>query len=761
MVLKQGAGLASLSAEETMGSPSLSTLNVDPSKMTPEEIQAFIEARRLQAKKAEWASWANAEYTKCKNARSQFERQWYINLAFLSGQQYLQPVNLTAAGFRLVTPKAPPWRVRLVINKIRTAIRTECSKLTTSKPIPTVLPATNEDEDFTAAQVGEQILKSKFNTTEFSAQYRSWVWWGSVCGTSFLKQHWDPSALDHESRMIPKPPLFPGTDLPIPDEIVNKIPALQEYMNTPKPARGKINVERITPFHILVPDLLSEGLEDQPYLIHTMAKSKLWVEKRFPEAIPVTCDTRTSATILGSAAIVTAKGGEEHLDAVLVKEVWIKPEAHKDFPEGGLLTIVNDKVVQCKEKWPYPFPEFPFYKYGAIDTGGFYSDSIIVDLIPIQKEYNKKRSQAIEIQNTVGKPKFVYQHGSLDPRMITSEPGQSIPYRGGYDPPIPIDGAEVPASFSNEIAQLAVEFDDISGQHEISRGDTPNSAISSGTAIAYLQEQDDSKLSYQVSTLEGSIELLGKHHLFLVSHYWEDDRVIKVVGHNDTFEAIHWKQNMLKGNMDVRVQTGSALPFSKAARTALLTEMMQNGWVDPQSGMEMLNFGGLEKVLDVALVDKRQAMRENLRMAAAPEKLLMLLLNPAPAPDGTPPPPPMVDPNTGQEVKFNGDGTPFQPQPPFPVNSWDNHEEHIHWHNFFRKTQQFEQLSEVQKEAFEMHVQLHQLALQSQLVNQQGQILEDNSGMQQEPPLDEEVPPGEEESPANSPGGPENLGNYS
>lgn len=726
MVLKTGAGLSHL-PETTPASPSLST--VDPSKMSPEEIQAFIAEQQLERKKSEWASWANSEFTKCKNARAQFERQWYLNLAFLSGQQYLTPVNLAASGFRLITPKAPPWRVRIVVNKIRTAIRTECAKLTTSKPIPTVLPATNEDEDFTAAQVGEQLLKAKFSTAKFEQEYRSWVWWGTVCGVSFLKQHWDASALDYDSRTLPKPPTFPGSGQPIPEQVIEQIPALHEYMNTPKPAVGKIDVERVTPYHIFVPDLLSENLEDQPYVIHTMAKSKLWVKKRF--GIDATCDVRTSATILGSAATITAKGSEEHLDAVTVKEVWIKPDAHPDFPEGGLLTIVNDRVVQVKQKWPYPFAEFPFYKYNGIPTGGFYCDSIIVDLIPIQKEYNKKRSQAIEIQNTVGKPKLLYQQGSLDPKMITSEPGQSIPYRAGYEPPIPMTGQEVPVSFVNEIAQLATEFDDISGQHEVSRGQTPTAAISSGTAIAYLQEQDDAKLTSQVSSIEAGIELLGAHHLHLVSTFWDDDRVIKVVGHNDHFEAIHWKKNMLKGNTDVRVQTGSALPFSKAARTALLTEMMQNGFVDPQSGMEMLNFGGLDKVLDVALVDKRQAMRENLKMASAPEKILLLLLNPAPGPNGEPPPPPMMDPQTGQEAKFNGDGSPFQPQPPFPVNSWDNHEEHIHWHNFFRKTQQFDQLSEIQKQAFEMHVQLHQLAIQSQLVNSQGNVLQDNSGVPQ------------------------------
>ena len=225
-----------------------------------------------------------------------------------------------------------------------------------------------------------------------------------------------------------------------------------------------------------------------------------------------------------------------------------------------------------------------------------------------------------------------------------------------------------------EIEQLASEFDDISGQHEISRGGTPTAAISSGTAIAYLQEQDDAKLNDQVSSIENANELLGKHYLHLASKYWDDNRLVKITGKNDTFEALHWKKNMLRGNTDVKVQTGSALPFSKAARTALLTEMMQNGFFVPMAGMEMLNLGGLDKLMDEALNDKRQAMRENLKMADAPEKMLALLLNPAPGPNGEPPTeqPNPEDPKTPH--KFNGDGSPFQPQPPVPVNSLDNHE---------------------------------------------------------------------------------------
>lgn len=695
----------------------------------PEEAAAMLAAALQEAeiarKKQAWASWVNSEYTKCRSARTPFERQWYLNLAFLAGKQYVSPLEIASQGFRLTTPKAPPWRVRMVVNKIRTAVRTECSKLTTSKPIPTVMPATNENEDYSAAAVGEQILKSRFATADYEGIYRSWIWWGVVCGTSFIKQYWDPQELDYESKSLPPWPTFPnGED--IPQEIMEIVDPEWDYNNQePQPAVGKIQIERVTPFHIYAPDLLSEEIEKQPYIIHVMTKSPLWVEQRY--GFKPHCDTRASSTILDAATIIT-KGTEDHLDSVMVKEVWIKPYAHKDFPQGGVLTVINDRVVQSVEKWPYPFPEFPFYKYNGIPTGGFYSDSNIVDLIPLQKEYNRKRSSMIEIQNTMGKPKLVYPKGSINPRMISSEPGQSIPYTPGYEKPEVLPGAEVPMSFVTEIQQLQVEFDDISGQHEISRGGTPNSAISSGTAIAFLQEQDDAKLNYQVSSIENAQEMLGKHYLTFASSYWDNNRLVRITGKDNAFEALHWKKGMLKGNTDVKIQTGSALPYSKAARTALLMEMIQNGLVDPQSGLEMLDFGGLDKIIADALIDKRQAVRENLKMCDIPEQMLKLLLEPAPGPNGEEPIE-IMHPQTGQPVQLNGDGTPFQPQPPIPVNSWDNHEAHIMWHNHFRKTQEFELLPDLNKQAFEMHVQLHQLAMQANIVNQQNQIIQANSAM--------------------------------
>lgn len=712
------------------GTPSLP----GPAEATPSTPNALnplniLDALRKQKIEKELVSWVDTEFQTMKTARTVYEQQWYLNLAFYSGRQYVNPIDVPNVGFRLKTPASPPWRVRIVVNKIRTAVRTEYSKLTSSRAVPTVIPATNEDEDFMAARVGEQILKSHFHDAKFRKEFKRWVWWGAVCGNSFYKQYWDGSKIDPTVQPPPQPYMgMDGKPLMGPDG--------QPQMMQQPPVKGVVCGEAVTPFHIYVPDLLSEDINDQPYIMHVMTRTPLWVKTAY--GIDAAPDSMSTNTILESA--VLSPKGVQSQDSVLVKEVWIKPNGHKDFPEGGLLTVVGGKLVQHLTKWPYPFEEYPFHKYEGIPTGAFYSDSIVVDLIPLQKEYNRTKSQMIEIKNTMQKPKILYQQGSINPRKINSEPGQGIPYLAGFAPPQVMPVPEVPATMGIELDRLTSDFDDISGQHEITRGNTP-AQVTSGTAIAFLQEQDDSKLSHQVGTIEYCMETVGRHYLKFISNYWTEERLVRVTGVENYLEARRWKGSDLRGNTDVRVQSGSALPQSKAARQALLTEFMQYGWIDPASGLEVLELNGLEKVVEDFLVDKRQAQRENMKLMDIDPGILKELQAPPVGPDGQPvlgPDGNPIDPVTGK---------PHQPQPSMPVNSWDNHAVHIQVHNQFRKSQQFEILDPAIKQEFELHVQLHQLAMSMPQIGAGGNVI----AQPEAPPVGPggEGPPPEQGAPNN------------
>ena len=67
---------------------------------------------------------------------------------------------------KLSTPKAPPYRVRLTVNRVRSIVRTELSRMTSNKPNASVVPASSEDQDLFAATAGEQVWESHQHLTK-------------------------------------------------------------------------------------------------------------------------------------------------------------------------------------------------------------------------------------------------------------------------------------------------------------------------------------------------------------------------------------------------------------------------------------------------------------------------------------------------------------------------------------------------------------------------------------------------------------------
>jgi hypothetical protein len=160
------------------------------------------------------------------------------------------------------------------------------------------------------------------------------------------------------------------------------------------------------------------------------------------------------------------------------------------------------------------------------------------------------------------------------------------------------------------------------------------------------------------------------------------------------------------------VESGSALPTSRAAKQAFIMDLMKLGFIDPNKGLEVMEIGGINKIYEQVQVDVRQAQRENLKMAqATPEILaqhqqeqLMKVLQ---------------DPQTQMliqsgEVQFDpvaqqltAGGMPLEAPLLVPVNTWDDHRLHIEKHNNYRKSQTFDTLTEEAKALFEQHVNQH------------------------------------------------------
>ena len=687
---------------------STSTLSPDATS-TPIEIQLLNEQKEKKA----FAEWVHSEYKKAKSARQQIERQWYLNMAFYQGRQWMAyPPKQSGLQNKLVLPPAPPYRVRATVNRVRSVIRTEMSRLTSNKPNASVVPASSEDEDLFAAQAGEQVWESIYANHHLATIFKRSVFWTVICGTGFMKVWWDKNA---EQRL--------------PDGTVQ---------------RGDIKYAPVTPFHIFVPDLTEEEIENQPWVINAYTKTIEWCKQAWPEeAYNFVPSVISTTEIMDNAFLnLQASGNNAKPDSVLVLEIWLKAGAHKAFPKGGYCTIVDNTIVSYQDTdMLFQHKEFPFIKFDHIPTGGFYASSVIEDVIPIQRELNRTRSQIIEAKNRMAKPQLIAPRGSVDASKITSEPGIVIFYRPGLAPPAPLPLQPLPGYVLQEIDRSLADIEDVTSQHQVSKGGAP-SGVTAATAISYLQERDDSVLSTTYQSVEAGWEKIAKQTLSHVNQYWETSRIVQITGVDGSFDSIALKGSDLSNGQDIRVEAGSALPVSKAARSALLMDLMTQGLIPPDKGLKLMEIGGVNKLYEEMAVDERQAQRENLRMRSLDiqeieEHLRMANQSLAAAdamddnneqqsqmPQGMPPELMQMlgmgqqQPNAVQTDVQTGEPL-LASESIVPVNTWDNHAVHIEIHNKFRKGQAFELLDDKIKAQIEAHVQMHaqtlnQTAMQAQ-----------------------------------------------
>jgi hypothetical protein len=330
-------------------------------------------------------------------------------------------------------------------------------------------------------------------------------------------------------------------------------------------------------------------------------------------------------------------------------------------------------------------------------------------------------------------PQLLSAAGAIEANKITTEPGQVIEYKLGFPKPEPLPLQNLPAYVIQELNSQLLDFDDISGQHDVSKGQAPP-GVTAATAINFLQEQDDTMLAESFQSIESFYEKIAYQTLCYVSQYWTMPRLVKVAGKDEQFDVMSFKGADLRSNTDIKIEAGSSLPTSKAAKQAFIMDLMQMGFIPPEEGLKLMDVGGIQQLYEQLQIDTAQATRENMKMAnVTPELMNEYLQTFMPQQDpmqmlmgmsqeqpqatldeqGMPvvnQQPPFIDPTTGGPL-VDANGQPTQPPLIVPVNSFDNHTAHINTHNNFRKSQNYDNLPPEIKRLFEEHVNAHMAAL--------------------------------------------------
>lgn len=654
-----------------------------PTKFDPQESENVLRRFREGEEAAKLVSWVLEQYEKAKTARHQKQLQWYVNMAYFYGQQWLDITrrNLpTGYQDRLMLPKKPYYQQRKTVNRTRSFVRTELSKFLSKPPSVIAVPATGEDEDLRSSYAAEQAWQSIQSARKLRTHYGKAAWWMILTGNGFVKTWWDNTIVNP----------FDGTV-------------------------GDICYGSVTPFHLFVPDLREQEIEDQPFIINAYVKPIEWAKTFFGDALKGV-DLKASATsqntILDSGVLNLQQTNSNQYDSCVIYETWIKPNATRLLPEGGVVITIDTHLISIERGWPYAHGMYPYSKFEHIPTATFYADSPLVDTNQLQRDYNTLRSEISEAGRRTARPALIAAKGSIVPSKVTNEPGQIIEYKPGLPKPDQLVLPQLPQWYLQQGDTILSDWEAVTGQHDVSRGEAPP-GVKAGTAISFLQEKDDQYLTPQYQSIEDGYEKIARSTIGLFVQYVDLPRKIKVIGADDAFDTMLLSGADLRNGTDVRVEQGSSIGESRAAQRATVMDMFSIGLIDQPTALQLLEMGGVQKVQDVMKVAARKAQRENIKMKMLDEMTIqqstMQFMSQAMQTDPNIALTLQTDPNAMMQLGQ-------QAPPVVPVDDFDVHQAHIETHNKFRMGQEYETLPQPVKDEFAKHVAQHMQMLSMQMM---------------------------------------------
>lgn len=613
------------------------------------------------------------------------ERQWFLNIAWFAGYQNL---IWSPKSNSLEEPPAPNWRVRMVVNILQSHIRTLMSKYYKSRSEWDVVPATDDQLDISISQIDKQLLEFRWQQQQMPKKFIYLLNWLVTTGNAFFKICWDPDAGDtmeiEDSDLVQDLYLDPKEQAKAIRDAKSRLKKEYNFEGNTL-TLGDTLIKVKSPFEVIV-DTKATCMEDTRYLLDTIIKDRFEIEEKYNTKIEGADEARNIYDVFNFQRRLNALGVNNFTTSsydstatnTLLHELWIKPTNKGKFREGRHIIVSGNKLLK-NEPFPYKhLRKLPYVHFPEIITPGrFWASSTIEQLMPIQSEYNKGKSQVIENRNLMSRGKWLMPKGhGIDQNSLTSEPGECVEYNPGFEPK-QAQIAPLPNYVQESILMAKTDMEDVSGIHEASNAEAPGE-VRSGRGILALLERDDSKVAPVITFINESMAEVGRFILMIDAEYITEERIAKVVGSNDEIMIFTFSGEQLIGQnygrpgadyFDVRVTTIPGMPNSPQAQIALIDNLLERGVLNGEKDREMilrlLNIGKVQRIIDKSRVHRSAAYRENLEILK------------------------------GVDV---------------PVLVWQDHQAHIEVHNEFRNSIQYNQLPPEIKQKFDIHDMKHKEA---------------------------------------------------
>lgn len=579
-------------------------------------------------------------------AQRRTSQDYWLNHAFLQGHQWLFVDRTTRTLKELPRDED---RYRATINRLAAATRSIMSKYTQRELAFEVIPSEATDAANTGARLGESVLEGvrKSHSWETKRETAGLAAWKG--GTSAICVDWDPNAGD---------PLF-----------TNGMESAEDYGTEGEPetvSEGDSVETVLSAAEFIVQPGVKDGKLGR-YWIKALAVPPSEVQATYKMAKPPPADATAGLTPFSAkllASHISPDSSDERPELTLVLTYYERPNPRNK--KGTVAVVVNNKFVDGPKPWPFPWTDrlnLAIHRETIDETKAFGS-TVLSEARGPQVAINAAWSNILEHLKNAGNARLVVD--AMNANLMedfTDLPGETLLEQTGSNPTHWLSPADIGQQAYRIIEELRTELDDILGNHDVSRGSTPNN-IESGYGLSILAEQDNSPTTRLVKDSAIMWSEVATMVLRLYQQETKHTRKTTIKKDSRGPKTVKWTGDSFCGQTDASIPLDGILPRSRAAQMAVAEKFVQMGLVtDLSIAAKIAELPGQEDLLAAVNPDLHRAQEENYMLAQGR---------------------------------------------PAVVAFFDNHETHIRAHTEEMKNMGWDQTDQAIKDMFIQHLQQHE-----------------------------------------------------
>jgi hypothetical protein len=632
-----------------------------------------------------------------RNRRNAKEIDWQLNVRFYRGDHYtyFNPGTKRIESVPTQDGEIPRYRVRITSNQIQTGVQSLLSKLIKTKPTFDATPAEPGEDAVRAAKFASELLESKYHELSLASKYQDAALWSLLASNGYWWIDWDEYASSAMTYLM-DPQGQPIVDRALEKEFRAQLDkqGVDAKQFEKVVYMGDVCVRSVSPFDVFLDDVAKEASEAKWCFMRTYMT---------PDEIKVRFKKDVTADAVMSSVGETLPLGSAAGDPT-VKAVWcFYAVPQPAMPKGRYVCFIEDPDEILEDKaWPYPkLTRLPIVQFKGVRVPGQNTDdALVTQARPLNKQLNRMLSQITEYFNLTVKPRIWAPMNSLRTR-ITNEPGAVYEYTpvGNAKPEVE-QLSTIPAYVFQFLTEINARLRDVFGLTEVTEGQLPPN-LEAADAIDLLQEMATDRFAPAILENEKSLADAGQIILLLMQQYYVEPRTAVLSGPGGMTRVKEFTRANFAGNLTVRVEAGSSLPRTRAARRKQVEKWMEMGLIQPQNAWKYFDTSDTKELAARFARDEDHALREHDKMIAGaplnPEQVQQAIqaVN-----SGQP------NPKTGQPFQSPQEAQSFLEEASLSPGVADNDAQHEQVHRDFITSVEFETHSPEVRQRFLTHYQL-------------------------------------------------------